>query len=98
MLEDKMAQGHALALGDLLSSGRDQIVVGWRNENEEGQLGIKLFVSKDSNWNIWEDYWVDKNDMACEDLKLADLDQDGRLDIIAAGRSTKNLKIYWNKN
>ena len=36
--------------------------------------------------------------MAVEDLKLADLDADGRLDIIAAGRSTKNLKIYWNKS
>jgi hypothetical protein len=35
--------------------------------------------------------------MACEDLKVADLDDDGDLDIIAAGRSTQNLKIYWNK-
>jgi len=36
--------------------------------------------------------------MACEDLKLADLDGDGWQDIIAAGRSTQNLKVYWNKN
>jgi hypothetical protein len=98
VLDDNMAQGHALALGDLLSTGQDQIVVGWRNENEEGQLGIKIFASKDSNWNAWDEQWIDNNGMACEDLKLADLDQDGRLDIIAAGRSTKNLKIYWNKN
>lgn len=35
--------------------------------------------------------------MACEDLKLADLDGDGRLDIVASGRATKNLVIYWNR-
>ena len=38
----------------------------------------------------------DENTMACEDLVLADLDGDGKLDIIAAGRATKNVKIYWN--
>jgi hypothetical protein len=34
--------------------------------------------------------------MACEDLCLADLDGDGKLDIIASGRATKNVKIYYN--
>ena len=29
---------------------------------------------------------------------LADLNGDGRLDIIAAGSATKNLKIYWNES
>jgi len=40
---------------------------------------------------------IDHNTMACEDLKLADLNQDGRLDIIAAGRKTKNVNVYWNE-
>jgi hypothetical protein len=35
--------------------------------------------------------------MACEDLKVADLDGDGRPEIIAAGRATKNVIIYWNE-
>ena len=35
--------------------------------------------------------------MACEDIRIADLDGDGKLDIIAAGRATRNLKIYWNR-
>ncbi|MEN2281131.1 FG-GAP-like repeat-containing protein [Algoriphagus sp. SE2] len=34
--------------------------------------------------------------MACESLTSADLDGDGKLDLIAAGRATNNLKIYWN--
>jgi hypothetical protein len=35
-------------------------------------------------------------EVAVEDLKLADLDGDGRLDIIAAGRQTKNVRIFFN--
>jgi hypothetical protein len=31
--------------------------------------------------------------MACEDLKTADLNNDGKPDIIAAGRASKNLVI-----
>ena len=42
--------------------------------------------------------WIDENDMACEDLQVADLNGDGKVDIIAAGRNSHNLKIYWNKN
>ena len=40
---------------------------------------------------------IDDNTMACEDLVLADLDGDGKLDIVASGRGTKNVKIYWNE-
>ncbi|MFO7823525.1 MAG: VCBS repeat-containing protein [Cyclobacterium sp.] len=91
-----MNQGHGLATGDLLQLGEDQIIIGWREPNESGEIGIKLFYP--SQDHSWKEYWVDKNDMACEDLKVADLDGDGRPDIIASGRSTKNLKIYWNKS
>ena len=35
--------------------------------------------------------------MGCEDALAADLDGDGRLDIVAGGRSTHNVKIYWNR-
>jgi hypothetical protein len=35
--------------------------------------------------------------MACEDIAVADLDQDGRPDVVAAGRDTHNLKVYWNE-
>jgi hypothetical protein len=36
--------------------------------------------------------------MACEDLALADLDGDGRLDIVAAGRATRNVVVWFNEN
>jgi hypothetical protein len=30
-------------------------------------------------------------------MKAADLDQDGRPDLVVAGRATKNLRILWNE-
>jgi hypothetical protein len=35
--------------------------------------------------------------VAAEDLKVTDLNGDGRLDLVVAGRSTKNLVIFWNR-
>lgn len=98
VLTNSLNQGHALALADLLDQGQDQIVVGWREGNDSGELGIKLFIANDPEMRSWESIWIDRNGMACEDLKVADLDGDGRLDIIAAGRSTHNLKVYWNRS
>lgn len=35
--------------------------------------------------------------MATEDLAVADLNGDKRLDIVASGRATRNVRIYWNE-
>ncbi len=95
-LASDLNQGHALACADLLGMGSEQIVVGWRNPNDEGKVGIRLYaLQSDGSWNM---HTIDDNEMACEDLKLADLNGDDKLDIIACGRATNNLTIYWNKN
>ena len=98
VLDESLVDGHALACGDLAGSGSDQIVVGWRAMNRPGvKVGLKLFTATDKTGAKWESTVIDDNTMACEDLCLADLDGDGRLDIIAAGRATKNLKVYFNQ-
>ena len=43
-------------------------------------------------------YWIDDNGMATEDLQVLDMNADGKPDIVASGRATKNLKIYWNRS
>ncbi|MFT4549084.1 MAG: hypothetical protein ACI9MB_003055 [Verrucomicrobiales bacterium] len=100
-IDTTLNQGHALAIGDFLSLGksRQQIIAGWRAPDKNGKVGIKLYVPKTKDiQGDWETHLIDDNGMACEDLKLADLDGDGKQDIIASGRATKNVVIYWNKN
>jgi hypothetical protein len=98
VLDEQLKEGHALAAADLLGLGRDQVVAGWRLPNAENKVGIKLYVPTDKTGTHWQSHWIDDNGMATEDLQVGDLNGDGKPDIVAAGRSTRNLKIYWNKS
>jgi hypothetical protein len=97
VIDSSLKEGHALACGDLLGMGSEQIVAGWRVKNAAGKVGIKLYWSDDSANKEWKEMLVDDDTMACEDLCLADLNGDGKLDIVAAGRATKNVKVYFNE-
>ncbi|MBI1367415.1 MAG: hypothetical protein GC162_02050 [Planctomycetes bacterium] len=96
VLDETLAEGHALAAADLLGMKVPQVIVGWRNPNADDKVGIRMYIP-DENAGKWTPFTIDDNTMACEDLKVADLDGDGKTDIIAAGRGTKNVVIYWNK-
>jgi hypothetical protein len=96
LLTDAFADGHGLAVADVLGLGRDQVVAGWRNPDANGRVGIRIFVP-DATGSRWQTHVVDDNTMATEDLLVADLDGDGRPEIIAAGRATNNLIVYWNR-
>ena len=96
LLTDNFSQGHALVCGDFLGIGSDQIVAGWRNPNADGKVGVRLF--RPSEMDNTQGYSLDDGvRMACEDIQVADLDGDGALDLIASGRATLNVLIYWNE-
>ena len=97
VLDDNVKEGHALAVADFSGTGNDQVVAGWRQPNKDGKVGVKIFTKKDSSGEQWEGAWIDDNGMACEDIQVLDMNRDGKPDIVASGRATKNLKIYWNK-
>ena len=96
IITDDLSGGHAIVTGDFLGTGSHQIAVGWRNKNKSNTWGIRLYHSSD-NGQTWEAHWVDNNGMAAEDIKAADMDGDGDIDLVAAGRASNNLRIYWNK-
>ncbi|MEC9002052.1 MAG: FG-GAP and VCBS repeat-containing protein [Planctomycetota bacterium] len=98
VLDDQLNAGHAIATGDFFGNGQQQVVAGWRSPNGAKKVGVKLYYPTDKTATTWKSLLVDDNGMATEDLRAGDLDGDGRLDIVAAGRATKNLKVYWNRS
>ncbi|MDE0595590.1 MAG: VCBS repeat-containing protein [Roseibacillus sp.] len=96
VLDDSFKDGHAVAIADYLGVGSDQVVVGWRAMHPPGDPGIKLFTPLDKEGTKWRETVISGKALAVEDIKAADLDGDGKPDIVAAARQTKNLKIFFN--
>lgn len=95
VLDTSLSQGHAVGAANLLGDETPEIVAGWRGADANKKFGIKLY-SKDGG--KWTSQMLDDNGIACEDLKVADLNGDGKIDVIGAGRSTKNVVVYWNRS
>lgn len=89
---DGFKEGHAVACADFLGTGSDQVMVGWRG----AEPGIRLLTPLDDAGKAWRTSVVTTKEIAVEDFKAADLDGDGKPDLIVAGRQTKNLLILWN--
>ena len=103
VIDDRMRWGHAIANADLSGNGSDDLIVGVR-DNPDPKLdqftekrGIRIYRNTDGKGAKWERYILEDGGVAVEDLAVADLDGDGKPDIIAVGRATGNCRIYWNK-
>ena len=95
VLDESFNGGHAIAVADLWGDGGDEVVAGWRLKNGDGEVGLKLYGRGEDG--AWRGTWLDRDGMATEDARIADLDGDGHPDVVAAGRATRNLKVYWNR-
>jgi hypothetical protein len=90
VIDSGFHDGHALACADLDGDGNDEIVAGFRGP------GTSLYVyAADSLGLGWERQTLD-TEMAASGVVIADLDGDGRLDVVAIGASTGNVKWYEN--
>jgi hypothetical protein len=94
VIESAISGGHALGWADFDGDGNDELAVGWRDAKPSPGVAVYA-VNRDGSLK-WKQM-IDEGGMATEDLAVADLDGDKRPDIIASGRATRNVKIYWNQ-
>jgi hypothetical protein len=96
VIDDQLKWGHAVASADLTGTGRDTLVVGVRDTlSQDHPCGVRLY-HPNADGTHWTRQLIDPGGVAVEDLTVADLNADGKPDIIAVGRATGNVRIYWN--
>jgi hypothetical protein len=92
VIESEITGGHALGWADFDGDGNDELAVGWRDQKP----GVAIYAV-DRDGALKSKVTIDDGGMATEDLVVADLNGDKQPDIIASGRATRNVKIYWNE-
>ena len=101
VVEDQMVGGHALVWADFDRDGRDEMVVGYREKAGARKVpGLNVY---DIQFDRQADpafssqkHVIDAGGIATEGAVAADLNRDGRMDIVAIGRGSQNLKWYEN--
>ena len=92
VIDTTFNEGHALICADLDADGDDEIIAGYRGKG----YGLYIYDCLDSRGKRWERIVLDEGDMAASGVAIADIDGDGRLDIICVGTATSNIKWYEN--
>jgi hypothetical protein len=99
VIDDQLKWGHAVWCADLDGDGDDELIIGVRDNlsTKPGEkCGVRIYKATDGTATKWQRHLLDEGGVAVEDLAVADLDGDGKPDIVAVGRATKNVRIYRN--
>jgi hypothetical protein len=86
VIDDTLAEGHALWVADLDGDGDAEIIAGHRGTDHR----VSLYDFDGAAWNRT----VIDRAIAAQDLRGGDLDGDGTPDVVAAGGSTHNVVWY----
>lgn len=99
VVDEQLRWGHAIKWADLNNDGQVELIAGVRDDPGKTdpfteKRGVRIYRQ---DGDTWKRELLDEAGVAVEDLTLADLDNDGKPEIIAVGRATGNCRIYWNK-
>ena len=97
VLDKQLKWGHAVWCANLDDDEDQELIIGVRDDlNGSDRRGLRIYDPRDAQGRSWKRYVIDPGSVAIEDLAAGDLNGDGRADIVAVGRQTHNVKIYWN--
>jgi hypothetical protein len=98
VLDEDLKWGHAVWCANLDDDEDQELIIGVR-DNKDGQSlsGLRIYDPQGSGPGQWKRHLFDPGGVSIEDLAAADLDGDGKPDIVAVGRQTHNVRIYWNQ-
>ncbi len=88
VVDDTLADGHALWLADVDGDGDDEILAGHRGKDHRVSL-----YDLDHARNRWVKTVLDR-DISAQDLRGGDADGDGLPDVAAVGGQTRNVVLY----
>jgi len=101
LLDEQLKWGHGVWCANLDDDADEELIIGVRDKLDDANPhGVRIYdPAVDAAGAItWTRQLVDPAGVAVEDLAAADLNQDGKVDIVAVGRATKNVRVYTGKN
>src|SRR5439155_21357820 len=100
VIDEQLRWGHAVWCADLDGHGNEELIIGVRGAGgkltPQDRAGVRIYKVQDDKGASWVRQMVDEGGVAVEDMAAADLNGDGRVDIVAVGRQTRNVRVYWN--
>ncbi|MCZ6680532.1 MAG: VCBS repeat-containing protein [Candidatus Poribacteria bacterium] len=91
-IDDTLNRGHSLHALDIDGDGRVEIISGYNGEG----TSLQLYRPENLDQNRWTKEIIDNGGLGVGMMDVLDLNDDGRVDIVAGGLSTGNVKWYEN--
>lgn len=92
VIDTTLNDGHVLLTADLNHDGIDEIIAGYRGPGRS----VYIYSAEDAKGTRWSRQVLDDGGIGAAGCAVADLNGDGKLDIVCIGTATANLKWYEN--